>query len=146
MTCSASSIRGTRLFECEDCTALPSPRASPSRSCRSAGQDSRSFESATEVNSSRAAGSHKREPVGAGDSHCRQAGIQARVRHVVAWAAWWIVLFWLWLLLVGEWDREQVVAAAVAASLAAAGAELARSRTGFGPRFPLGLASRVPQA
>jgi hypothetical protein len=68
------------------------------------------------------------------------------VRHVVAWTAWWIALFSLWLLLVGEWNREQAVAAALAATLAAAGGELARTRTGFGARFPLRLVSHVPQA
>jgi hypothetical protein len=63
------------------------------------------------------------------------------VKHVLAWAAWWLALFWLWFLLVGEWNREEVVAAALAAALAASLAELARVRTGFAARVPLrGLA------
>ena len=68
------------------------------------------------------------------------------MKHVFAWASWWIALFWLWLLLVGEWNREQLVAAALAAAIAAGAAELARSRTGSGVRFPLSLVTDVPQA
>jgi Na+/H+ ion antiporter subunit len=68
------------------------------------------------------------------------------VRHVVAWVVWWIALFWLWLLLVGEWNREQVVAAALAATIAGAGAEFARKRTGFEAPVPLRILAAVPQA
>jgi hypothetical protein len=68
------------------------------------------------------------------------------VRHVVAWAAWWIALFWLWLLLVGQWNREQLVAAAIAAAIAASLAELARSRTAFGAAVPLPVLAAVPRA
>lgn len=57
------------------------------------------------------------------------------MRHVLPWLAWWLALFWLWFLLVGEWNREQVVAAAVAAAIAAGLAELARVRTGFAARL-----------
>ena len=68
------------------------------------------------------------------------------MRHVVAWAAWWIALFWLWLLLVGQWNREQLVAAAIAAAIAASLAELARSRTAFGAAVPLPVLAAVPRA
>jgi hypothetical protein len=68
------------------------------------------------------------------------------VKHVVAWAAWWLALFWLWLLLVGEWNREQVVAAAIAATIAASAAEFARWRTGFGAPLPLSALAGLPQA
>lgn len=68
------------------------------------------------------------------------------MKHVVALAAWWVALFWLWLLLVGEWNREQVVAAAIAATLAGVGAEFARTRTGLGAPLPLRLLGDVPQA
>lgn len=68
------------------------------------------------------------------------------MRHVVAWAAWWIALFWLWLLLVGQWNREQLVAAAIAAAIAASLAELARSRTAFGAAVPLPVFAAVPTA
>src|SRR3954471_14398982 len=66
-TCSASSIRGTRVRERGDWTALPSPSGSPSRSCRSAGQDSSSFE----------------RPIGECDSGPR-ARINGVLIHVVA--------------------------------------------------------------
>jgi hypothetical protein len=57
------------------------------------------------------------------------------VKHVVPWLAWWLALFWLWMLLVGEWNREELVAAAIAATIAATLAEFARLRTGFAARL-----------
>ena len=68
------------------------------------------------------------------------------MKRVLAWAAWWLPLFWLWLLLVGEWNREELVAAALAAAVAAALAELARVRTGFAGRVPLRGVADLPQA
>jgi hypothetical protein len=68
------------------------------------------------------------------------------VKHVVAWVAWWLPLFWLWFLLVGEWNREQVVAAAIAATFAATVAEVARVRTGFAARVPLRFVADLPKA
>ena len=49
------------------------------------------------------------------------------MKHLVAWAVWWVALFFLWLLLVGQWNREQVVAAAIAATIAGGAAEFARA-------------------
>jgi hypothetical protein len=67
------------------------------------------------------------------------------VKHVVAWLAWWLALFWLWFLLVGEWNNQELGAAAISATIAASLAELARTRTGFGVRLPLrGLADLPP--
>jgi hypothetical protein len=68
------------------------------------------------------------------------------VKRVVPWLAWWIALFWLWLLLVGAWNREQIVAAAIAATVAATAAEFARARTEFGAPFPLRLLAALPAA
>jgi hypothetical protein len=68
------------------------------------------------------------------------------VKHVLPWIAWWVALFWLWLLLVGQWDREQLVAAAIAATIAATVAELARTRTGLSAPLPLRVLARVPAA
>jgi hypothetical protein len=68
------------------------------------------------------------------------------VKHVAPWLAWWLALFWLWFLLVGEWNREEVVAAAIAAALAASIAELARVRTGFAARIPLRDLQALPKA
>lgn len=64
----------------------------------------------------------------------------------MAWVAWWLALFWLWFLLVGEWDRQELVAAAGAATIAASLAELARVRTGFHARVPLRGLADLPHA
>ncbi|HEU5216917.1 MAG TPA: hypothetical protein VFU30_15420 [Gaiellaceae bacterium] len=68
------------------------------------------------------------------------------MKHVVAWVAWWLALFWLWFLLVGEWNRQEIVAAAIAATIAASLAELARTRTGFSARVPLRGLADLPGA
>jgi len=68
------------------------------------------------------------------------------VKHVLAWLVWWAALFWLWLLLVGKWNREQVVAAAIAGAIAAAAGEFARTRTGFSAPLPLRVLADVPAA
>ena len=68
------------------------------------------------------------------------------MKHVVAWVAWWLPLFWLWFLLVGEWNREEVVAAALAATIAATLAEFARVRTGFAARLRLRDLKALPPA
>ena len=73
-------------------------------------------------------------------------GDTRRVRHVIPWVAWWFALFWLWLLLAGEWNREQLVAAAIAAMIAAFAAEFARSRTGLAAPLPLRVLAELPQA
>jgi hypothetical protein len=52
-----------------------------------------------------------------------------------AWSAWWIALFLLWLLLAGEWNRVELVAAACAAAGGAFFAEGVRARTGVGLRI-----------
>jgi hypothetical protein len=68
------------------------------------------------------------------------------VRHVVPWIAWWLPLFWLWFLLAGEWNREEVVAAVIAASIAATLAEFARVRTGFAVSLSLRDLAELPKA
>jgi len=58
-----------------------------------------------------------------------------------------VVLFWFWLLLVGEWDREELVAAAIAAVVAAALAAAAQQAAGLTPtigRRALARAASVP--
>jgi multisubunit Na+/H+ antiporter MnhE subunit len=67
------------------------------------------------------------------------------VKHVIPWLAWWLALLWLWLLLAGEWNRQEWVAGAVAATIAASLAELARTRTAFGARVPLRALADIPQ-
>jgi hypothetical protein len=57
--------------------------------------------------------------------------------HAGAGIAWWTVLFWLWLLLAGEWNRYEWIGGACAATVAAAVSELARHETGECFRVPL---------
>jgi hypothetical protein len=69
------------------------------------------------------------------------------IRHLAWWLGWWVALFWLWLLISGDWNRIEIVAAACGATLAASLAEVARARAGVEPRIPLrwiGRAWTVP--
>lgn len=61
------------------------------------------------------------------------------MKHVAAWLGWWFVLFWLWLLLSGDWRPIEWIAAACAATVAATVGEIARARAraGVAPRIPL---------
>jgi hypothetical protein len=45
---------------------------------------------------------------------------------LLAWTVWWLALFWLWLLLTGDWNRIEVIGAACGAAVAATLAELVR--------------------
>ena len=63
--------------------------------------------------------------------------------HAGAGIAWWTALFWLWLLLAGEWNRYEWIAGAGAAAVAAAIAELARHETGERFRIPLAWLARA---
>ncbi len=68
-------------------------------------------------------------------------------RHLLGWLLWWIALFWLWLLLAGDWNRIEWIAAACAATVGATVAELARSAAGVAYRPPprrLGRSWAVP--
>jgi multisubunit Na+/H+ antiporter MnhE subunit len=47
------------------------------------------------------------------------------MRRLATWAAFWVVLFPLWLLYEGEWDRTEVVAGAAAATIGATAATIA---------------------
>jgi multisubunit Na+/H+ antiporter MnhE subunit len=67
------------------------------------------------------------------------------MKHVATWLGWWIGLFWVWLLLAGVWNTEELVAAAAAATLAASVAELARTRTAPGARLPLRALADIPE-
>jgi hypothetical protein len=65
------------------------------------------------------------------------------VKHVLAWLGWWLVLFWLWMLLAGDWNHIQWIAAASAAAVGATIGEIARSRAGVAPRIPLRWIARA---
>jgi len=74
------------------------------------------------------------------------SGDTRRVKHVLPWLGWWVALFWLWLLIVGVWNREQLIAAAIAATIAASVAEFARTLTGFAAPLPLRVLTKLPPA
>jgi hypothetical protein len=50
------------------------------------------------------------------------------VKHVAAWLLFFVTLWWLWLLLVGEWNHQEWIAATAVAAVAATVGEIARSR------------------
>lgn len=56
---------------------------------------------------------------------------------MIRFATVWLALFWLWLLLVGQWDLREWIAAAVAATAAAALSEVAVRAAGVDVDVPL---------
>lgn len=60
-------------------------------------------------------------------------------RHATAWILWWGALFWLFLLLAGDWNRIELAGAACVATVGASVAETLRSVAGVRPRVPLRL-------
>lgn len=54
-----------------------------------------------------------------------------------AWLLWWIALFWLWMLLAGDWNHIEWIAGACAATVAATVAEAARRVGALRVRVPL---------
>lgn len=63
---------------------------------------------------------------------------------ILGWSAWFLALFFLWLLLAGEWNRTEWVAAAAAAAAGATLAEVARARLGPAAPPPLEALRQVP--
>jgi hypothetical protein len=49
------------------------------------------------------------------------------MRHFVGWVCFWLASFWLWMLLVGEWNEIELLAAVIAATVTATFAEYVRS-------------------
>lgn len=70
----------------------------------------------------------------------------ALVRRAVAWCLWFSVLFWWWMLLAGEWDHEEWIAAACAAALAATIGEAGRRVAELEIRLPLEPLAKLPLA
>jgi multisubunit Na+/H+ antiporter MnhE subunit len=60
-----------------------------------------------------------------------------------AWLLAWVALFWLWMLLVGEWNRDELVAAALAATVAATVGVAAWTAGGLRFRIPVRWVSRA---
>jgi multisubunit Na+/H+ antiporter MnhE subunit len=57
------------------------------------------------------------------------------VKHALPWLTGWLAFFWLWLLLAGDWNSVEIVAAAGGATVAATIGELARSRARLAETF-----------
>lgn len=58
------------------------------------------------------------------------------MRHVGAWLLWWFAAFWMWMLMSGDWNTIELVAAACAAALTASAAEAVRAIAGLRWRIP----------
>jgi hypothetical protein len=67
-------------------------------------------------------------------------------RHAAAFLLWFVVLWWLWQLLVGEWSHYEWIFAAGAALVAAAIGELAVTRTSGRAPLPLAIVTAAPSA
>ena len=68
------------------------------------------------------------------------------MKHVAAYLIGFVVLWWLWQLLVGEWNHYEWLAAAGAAAIAAAVGELALTRTSGRAPLPSALVKSTPSA
>jgi hypothetical protein len=64
----------------------------------------------------------------------------------MAWLVWWIALFWLWMLLVGDWNRIEWIGGACIATVASTVAELARRAGRVQPTVSLAQLRSVPLA
>lgn len=62
------------------------------------------------------------------------------------WFVSWTAFFWLWQLLAGEWNHQEWIAGAAAATVAATIAEIARRLTGLGLAVPRWALAAIPQA
>jgi multisubunit Na+/H+ antiporter MnhE subunit len=65
----------------------------------------------------------------------RRRGVQTPAQRIAFWLAWWAVCYALWILLVFKTEFAEFVAGALAAALAATGAELVRA-FGYAPFAP----------
>jgi multisubunit Na+/H+ antiporter MnhE subunit len=61
--------------------------------------------------------------------------VQTPAQRIAFWLGWWAICYALWVLLVFKTEPAEFVAGALAAALAATGAELVRSR-GYAPFAP----------
>ena len=65
----------------------------------------------------------------------RRRAVEKPAHRVAFWLAWWAISYGLWLLAVFKTEFAEFVAGAIAAALAATGAELVRAR-GYAPFAP----------
>jgi len=68
------------------------------------------------------------------------------VKHVLPWLAGWLALFWLWQLLTGEWNHQEWIAGASAATVAATVGEIGRTVGRLRPDSPAGAFARAGSA
>ena len=68
------------------------------------------------------------------------------MKHAAAWLLLFVVLWWLWVLIAGEWNRTQWIAAGGAAALGATLGELARTRADAHGAPTAALLAAVPSA
>jgi hypothetical protein len=58
------------------------------------------------------------------------------VKRIAGWIVWFVALWWLWMLLVGEWNHYEWIAATAAAFVAATLFEVMRTVTNAVARVP----------
>lgn len=68
------------------------------------------------------------------------------MRHVLYWLLGWVAFFWLWQLLTGEWNHQEWIAGASAATVAATVGEIARSLSGVSLSVPPRALAATPPA
>jgi hypothetical protein len=68
------------------------------------------------------------------------------VRHALPWLAGWLAFFWLWQLLTGEWNHQEWIAGASAATVAATVGEITRTVGRLRPGSPAGAFARAGSA
>jgi hypothetical protein len=68
------------------------------------------------------------------------------VKHAAPFLLFFVVLWWLWQLLTGEWNHYEWIAGAAAAVIAAVLAELAVARTDGRAPLPAAVLKSVPSA
>jgi len=68
------------------------------------------------------------------------------VRHVVGFVVAFVALWWFWLLLVGEWNHQEWIAATAAAAVGALVFEVARARADVAGTVSLARLREVPPA
>jgi hypothetical protein len=68
------------------------------------------------------------------------------VKHAAPFLLFFVVLWWLWQLLSGEWNHDEWIAGAAAAVIAAVLAEIAVARTDGRAPLPAAVLNGVPSA
>lgn len=68
------------------------------------------------------------------------------MKHAAPFLLFFLTLWWLWQLLAGEWSRDEWIAGAGAAAIAATLGEIVRSRAHAGAAMPSAILRSVPSA